>query len=237
MASRRGTSGGSRGPAATSSRSRSSRRRTRRSRTTSRRPPTARGRHLLRQQATTCRAAKYSKLASTTYHEAIPGHHFQIALEMEHPKLNTFRRLGARMVGGAYVEGWGLYSERLADEMGLYRDEARAVRDARRDGVAGRPARRGHRHARASAGRASSRSTCCSTTGLSKTDAVDRDRPLHRVAGPGAHLHDWAARDRAAAPGDRGAGRGAFDLRAFHDAVSGTARCRSRRSRASCRSG
>ncbi len=45
------------------------------------------------------------------------------ALEMENPHLNTFRRLGARMVGGAYVEGWGLYSERLADEMGLFRNE------------------------------------------------------------------------------------------------------------------
>ncbi|HEX7345331.1 MAG TPA: DUF885 domain-containing protein, partial [Candidatus Limnocylindrales bacterium] len=66
---------------------------------------------------------KYTKLASTTYHEAAPGHHFQIALEMENPNLITFRRLGARMVGGAYVEGWGLYSERLADEMGLYRTE------------------------------------------------------------------------------------------------------------------
>src|SRR4029079_16264853 len=66
---------------------------------------------------------KYTKLASTTYHEAAPGHHFQIALEMENPDLITFRRLGARMVGGAYVEGWGLYSERLADEMGLYRAE------------------------------------------------------------------------------------------------------------------
>ena len=66
----------------------------------------------------------YSKLASTTYHEAIPGHHFQISLEMEHPSLNVFRRLGARLAGGAYVEGWGLYSERLADELGLYRNAA-----------------------------------------------------------------------------------------------------------------
>ena len=66
---------------------------------------------------------KYTKLASTTYHEAAPGHHFQITLETENPHLNAFRRLGARVVGGAYVEGWGLYSERLADEMGLYRNE------------------------------------------------------------------------------------------------------------------
>ena len=64
----------------------------------------------------------YAKLASTTFHEATPGHHFQITLEVEHPSLNVFRRLGSRMVGGAYVEGWGLYAERLADELGLYRN-------------------------------------------------------------------------------------------------------------------
>jgi uncharacterized protein (DUF885 family) len=66
----------------------------------------------------------FAKLASTTYHEAIPGHHYQIALEMEHPSLNVFRRLGSRLTGSAYVEGWGLYSERLADELGLYRSLA-----------------------------------------------------------------------------------------------------------------
>ena len=82
---------------------------------------------------------KYMKLATTTYHEAVPGHHFQITLEMENPNLNTFRRLGSRMVGGAYVEGWGLYSERLADEMGLFRDEAE--RFGMLDGQAWRAAR------------------------------------------------------------------------------------------------
>ena len=66
----------------------------------------------------------YSRLAATTYHEAIPGHHFQIALESENTGLNNFRRFAARYAGGAYVEGWGLYAERLADEMGLYRNEA-----------------------------------------------------------------------------------------------------------------
>ena len=65
-----------------------------------------------------------SRLASVTYHEAIPGHHFQISLESENTALNSFRRFGARYAGGAYVEGWGLYAERLADEMGLYRNEA-----------------------------------------------------------------------------------------------------------------
>jgi uncharacterized protein (DUF885 family) len=66
----------------------------------------------------------YSRLAATTYHEAIPGHHFQISLESENTALNSFRRFAARFAGGAYVEGWGLYAERLADEIGLYRNEA-----------------------------------------------------------------------------------------------------------------
>ncbi len=60
------------------------------------------------------------RLATTTYHEAVPGHHFQIALEGELEYLNEFRRFGSRLTGAAYAEGWGLYSERLADEMGLY---------------------------------------------------------------------------------------------------------------------
>jgi uncharacterized protein (DUF885 family) len=65
----------------------------------------------------------YVGLASMSFHEAVPGHHFQIALQAEHPSLNTFRRLGSRSAGMAYVEGWGLYSERLADEMGLFLDQ------------------------------------------------------------------------------------------------------------------
>jgi uncharacterized protein (DUF885 family) len=63
-------------------------------------------------------------LASISFHEAVPGHHFQIALQTEHPSLNAFRRMGARMAGMAYVEGWGLYSERLADEMGLFLNQS-----------------------------------------------------------------------------------------------------------------
>ena len=60
------------------------------------------------------------KIASITFHEATPGHHFQIAIEMELEGLPAFRTLGSRMAGVAFAEGWGLYCERLADEMGLY---------------------------------------------------------------------------------------------------------------------
>ncbi|HEX7195821.1 MAG TPA: DUF885 domain-containing protein [Candidatus Limnocylindria bacterium] len=63
------------------------------------------------------------KVAAITFHEATPGHHFQIGIEMELQGLPKFRILGARMAGSAYVEGWGLYTERLADEMGLYASE------------------------------------------------------------------------------------------------------------------
>jgi uncharacterized protein (DUF885 family) len=62
------------------------------------------------------------RLAATTFHEAVPGHHFQIAIEQELHGLPAFRRFGSRLAGGAYVEGWALYAERLAHEMGLYRD-------------------------------------------------------------------------------------------------------------------
>ena len=64
------------------------------------------------------------KFAAITFHEATPGHHFQIGIEMELQGLPAFRTLGARMAGVAYVEGWGLYCERLADEMGLYASDS-----------------------------------------------------------------------------------------------------------------
>lgn len=63
------------------------------------------------------------KFAAITFHEATPGHHFQIGIEMELTGLPAFRTLGGRMAGVAYAEGWGLYTERLADEMGLYANE------------------------------------------------------------------------------------------------------------------
>jgi uncharacterized protein (DUF885 family) len=162
----------------------------------------------------------YSRLASTTYHEAIPGHHFQIALEGENTALNQFRRFAARYAGGAYIEGWGLYAERLSDEMGLYRNEAE--RFGMLDAQAWRAARlvvdTGMHALRWT--RQQSIDTLLAA-GLTGTDAViETDR---YIAWPAQALtyktgqreierlrRETAARDGAA-----------FDLRAFHDQALG----------------
>jgi len=162
----------------------------------------------------------FSKLASTTFHEAIPGHHFQIALEGENTRLNRFRRFGARIAGGAYVEGWGLYSERLADEMGLYQNDeerfamldAQAWRAARLVVDTGLHALRWTRQQSIDQ---------LLDAGLTDTDAViETDR---YIANPGQALAykigqreiERLRREIAARDGS------AFDLREFHDQLLG----------------
>jgi uncharacterized protein (DUF885 family) len=60
--------------------------------------------------------APYWFMPTTTFHEGVPGHHMQISIQRE-ADLPMIRRV---MGYGAYVEGWALYTEQVAQEMGLY---------------------------------------------------------------------------------------------------------------------
>src|ERR1700733_14407440 len=62
-------------------------------------------------------------LRSTVYHETVPGHHFQIGLQIENKELPRFRQIGAFGGISALSEGWGLYAERLTRESGWYGDD------------------------------------------------------------------------------------------------------------------
>ncbi|MGH9225585.1 MAG: DUF885 domain-containing protein [Acidimicrobiales bacterium] len=68
--------------------------------------------------------ARY-ETASIAFHEAIPGHHLQLAISTELTEVPSFRRFS--LANTAYVEGWALYAERLAEEMGLYVDDLERI--------------------------------------------------------------------------------------------------------------
>ena len=154
------------------------------------------------------------------FHESVPGHHLQIAVAQELPGLPAFQR----MLGStAFAEGWGLYTERLSDEMGLY------TSDMDRFGILSYDAWR--------AGRLVV-DTGMHALGWTRQQAIDflrahtalgaeqhrqRGRPVHRLARPGAGLQDRPARDPAAARrARRRASAAAFDIKAFHDTVLGS---------------
>jgi uncharacterized protein (DUF885 family) len=159
------------------------------------------------------------ELATLAAHESIPGHHLQIAIAQELGEIPLFRReLGTT----AFVEGWALYCERLADEMGLY------TSDLDRLGAASYDAWRGSRlvvdtglHAmgwtRAQAEQFMREHTALTPENI--TNEVDRyiSDPGQALAYKVGQLEILALRARAEqALGAR------FDLRGFHDVVLGS---------------
>jgi uncharacterized protein (DUF885 family) len=159
--------------------------------------------------------ARYNAEA-VAFHEAVPGHHFQMTLAQQALDLPLARRIGGDT---AAIEGWGLYAERLADEMGLYSDELSRL------GMVGNDLWRAARlvldtglHARGWTRDRAVRWMQDHTP----VSAVEIETEVDRyIAYPGQALAYMVGRielqrlrrDTAAAQGER------FDLRAFHDLV------------------
>ena len=188
--------------------------------------------------ATTCRRASTPSSPSTTYHEAAPGHHFQIALEMENPRPHHVPP--ARLADGRWRvrRGLGPVQRAARRRDGPVPLRGRAVRDARRAGLAGRAARRRHRPPRAALGAPAVDRLPAQRRRPVRDRRGHRDRPLHLLAGPGADLHARPAPDRGAPARDRRPRRRrASTCASSTTRSSATARCRWRRSPASCRPG
>ncbi|KAA5838198.1 DUF885 domain-containing protein [Saccharopolyspora hirsuta] len=168
--------------------------------------------------ANTYRAEERERFTAeaVAFHEAVPGHHFQLALAQEVEGLPKLRGLADI---NAFVEGWALYAERLADEMGLYsgdlarlgmlaEDSLRAARLVVDTGL----------HARGWT-RQQAVDFMLQHTLLSEVDAhVEVDR---YVEWPGQALSYVVGRleiQRLRAGAERALGTG-FDLAAFHDLV------------------
>jgi uncharacterized protein (DUF885 family) len=170
--------------------------------------------------ANTYKVEERDKFASevTAFHEAVPGHHFQITIAQELTHLPMLRRV---VNPNAYAEGWGLYTERLADEMGLYTSDVYRLGMLAMDSMrAGRLVVDTGMHAK---GWSREQAIAYLRENTPMSDLDIRNEVDRYIAYPGQALSYMVGRleilrmRRAAeqALGDR------FDIRAFHDQVIG----------------
>ncbi|HWC83704.1 MAG TPA: DUF885 domain-containing protein [Pseudonocardiaceae bacterium] len=155
---------------------------------------------------------------STAFHEAVPGHHFQLTIALELTDLPLLRRIADV---NAYIEGWGLYSERLADEMGLYSDDIARLGMLTADSMrAGRLVVDTGIHAKGWT-RAQTIDYLRQNTPMSEVEIeAETDR---YIASPGQALSYMVGRlelQRLRGVAERALGE-RFDIRAFHDLVLG----------------
>jgi uncharacterized protein (DUF885 family) len=153
------------------------------------------------------------------FHEAVPGHHFQLSIAQELTDLPLLRRIAEVT---AYAEGWGLYTERLADEMGLYSDDLARLGMLAMDSLrAGRLVVDTGLHAKGWS-RAQATDYLRDNTPLSDLEiGNETDRYVAYVGQALSYMVGRLEiqRIRARARETLGA---AFDIRAFHDVVLGT---------------
>ena len=175
------------------------------------------------------------ELETVAYHEGIPGHHMQISIQQELSSVPMFRTQSRYT---AYIEGWGLYAERLAKEMGGFDDPYsdfgrlggeiwRAIRLVVDTGLA-----------LERLDRAASRRLLPRQRPDVRGASARGDPPLHRHAGPSDGVQGRHAEDPRAARASRGGARRPTSTSAASTTpCSAAARCRSRFSSAESTTG
>ncbi|MDN3919285.1 DUF885 domain-containing protein [Roseateles violae] len=162
---------------------------------------------------------RIADMRTLAYHEGVPGHHFQIALQQETTSLPRYRRDGVFAGGSAFAEGWALYAEQLAAESGWYEEKVGEPAADKGPDIAGRL---GQLSAELFRARRLVVDTGLHAMKWTRQQAIDYGIPAHEVdryvVNPGqacaykiGQLHILALRGKAQqALGER------FSLKAFH---------------------
>ena len=156
------------------------------------------------------------RMEGLAFHEGIPGHHFQLAIALERPNVHPLNRY---LGNSAFVEGWAIYSEIVADALGLFSSDASRLRwleDKVYEGAS--VAMEAGIHAKGWTRQQAIDYELAHTTRTPQQAAIDVDR---RIGWPGQGYSYQVGQleiQRLRALAERQLGNG-FDVRAFHDRV------------------